>query len=93
MEKSDDIYWQIFHIFNMKCVMSGLITSNPISRKSLRPILANFMTVPILLLSATLTPNETSVGGIGDTVGENSKCHRVIKRIKDVTGNSQSGNW
>ena len=61
MEKSDDIYWQIFHIFNMKCVMSGLITSNPISRKSLRPILANFMTVPILLLSATSTPNETSV--------------------------------
>ena len=61
MEKSDDIYRPIFHIFNMKCVMSGLITSNPISRKSLRPILANFMTVPILLLSATLTQNETSV--------------------------------
>ena len=50
----------------MKCDMLGLSTSNTIPSNSLIAILPNFMTRPILPLSATLTPIETSEKGLGE---------------------------
>ncbi len=50
-------------LLNTKGDLLGLNTSNPISSNSLRQILANFMTLHIFLLTATLTLFGTSVGG------------------------------
>ena len=49
-------------LFDIKEVISGLNTSNTLSSYSFRPFLANLVTFIILLLSATLTQFETSVG-------------------------------
>ena len=47
----------------MKYAILGLNTFNLLSSNSFSPVLINFMTYPILPLSATLTQFETSVGG------------------------------
>ena len=51
------------HLFDIKVVISKLNTSNTLSSYSFRPLLVNLVTFIILLLSATLTQFETSVGG------------------------------
>ena len=61
VEKSGAIISDFFQLFHKKVDLLVLNTSNTIPSKSLRLILTNFMTSPILYLSATLTRIERSM--------------------------------
>ena len=54
----------IFHrVMGCKSDIFGFGTSNMISRKDIMPVLASFKNLDIFSLSATLTPNGSSVRG------------------------------
>ena len=82
MEKSGAIISDFFQLFHKKVDLLVLNTSNTIPSKSLRLILTNFMTYPILSLSATLTQIERSVWGGGG--GEHLQIHPYLAKSVDA---------
>ena len=60
-EKSEDIYWWFFKLFKYECVFLRLNITNPLSSNNLKLFLTIFITYSVKSLSATLTPNGSSV--------------------------------